>query len=890
MAKPKKLEEYKKKRHFDRTPEPAGADTPAKTENTFVVQKHDATRLHYDFRLAIDGTLKSWAVPKGPSLNPNDKRLAVRTEDHPLEYANFEGNIPAGSYGAGEVMVWDRGTFQLEGKGSALQQIERGEIKFSLNGEKLHGSFVIVKLKNSQKGNEWLMIKHKDAAVDPHWNIDDHDGSVLTGRVLDEIKAEEPPKREPTPLHAAELEGAKKAPMPARVGVMLATPSAHAFSDPNWLFEIKWDGVRALAFIENAKLTLRARSGSDITSHYPELSALPASLSAQQALVDGEIAVLDARGHSDFEMLQERMHVRNPSQNLISQYPVVYFAFDLIYCDGYDLRAAPLLARKQLLQRLLHNSDRIRFSDHQLEKGKELFELAKQTELEGIIAKRIDSRYVSERSMNWLKLKTSKTLDAVVGGWTAPRGAGAPLGSLLLGLYVGKKLKFIGHAGSGFNQQTHKEVAEKLKELATNKAPFEETPETNEKPTWVRPNLVARVRFSGWTQEDRLRHPVFIGLRYDANPQECRWESEVATSEPERNPAREQAPRNAPNVVRAPSVIGKVLSSKAQIEAELFKGREENITLEIEGKRFRLTHLNKVYFPESGFTKRNLIAYYYRMAGFLLPFLKDRPLVLRRYPDGIKGQAFFQKNMNESLGLPDWFQTVPIDSESKGQQMPYAVANDRASLLYLTGLGCIDHNPWSSRYPDLEHPDYFFYDLDPSDGTEFSVVVTIAKALFEKLQELKLNVFLKTSGATGIHLYLPVEPVYTYEQLRTFAEIVARIVSAEHSKLVTNERTVSKRPPGRVLIDVQQNAQGRPLAAPYVVRAFPKAPVSTPLQAEELRANLKPEKLNIEAVPVRLEHKGDLWADFWTKKQRLDDAIERLSSEMAPGRSRKTAI
>jgi bifunctional non-homologous end joining protein LigD len=884
MAKAKKLEEYKKKRQFNRTPEPAGGDVPAKTENTFVVQKHDATRLHYDFRLAIDGTLKSWAVPKGPSLNPNDKRLAVRTEDHPLEYANFEGNIPEGSYGAGEVMVWDRGTFQLEGKGDGLQQLGKGEIKFSLNGEKLRGSFVIVKLKNSQKGNEWLMIKHKDAAVDPNWEIEEHDGSVLTGRVLEEIKAEEAPKREPTPLHAAELDGAKKAPMPARMGVMLATPSDRIFSDPNWLFEIKWDGVRALAWIEDGKLTLQARSGSDITSHYPELGGLPGAISARQAIIDGEIAVLDARGHSDFEMLQERMHVRTPAQRLVSQYPVVYFAFDLVYCDGYDLRAVPLVARKQLLQRSLHSSERIRYSDHQLEKGKELFELAKQNELEGIIAKRIDSRYVSERSTNWLKLKTSKTLDAVVGGWTASRGAGAPLGSLLLGLYEGKKLRFIGHAGSGFDNKTHKEVSEKLKDLKTSKAPFEEAPETNEKPTWVKPELVARVRFSGWTQENRLRHPVFMGLRDDANPEECRWESEVATTEAEPNKVSE-----APNVVRAPQIVGKVLSTKSQIETELFKGRTETITLEIEGKRFRLTHLNKVYFPESGFTKRNLIAYYYRMADFVLPFLKDRPLVLRRYPDGIKGQAFFQKNMNDSLGLPDWFQTVPIDSESKGQQMPYALANDRASLLYLTGLGCIDHNPWSSRYPDLEHPDYFFYDLDPSDGTEFAVVVTIAKALYEKLRELKLNVFLKTSGATGIHLYLPVEPVYTCEQLRTFAEIIARMVSAENPKLVTNERTVAKRPAGRVLIDVQQNALGRPLAAPYVVRAFLKAPCSTPVQPEELRSTLKPEKLNIESVPSRVKEKGDLWGDFWKKKQRLEPAIELLSGEMGAKRVRKSS-
>ncbi|MGB7437940.1 MAG: DNA ligase D [Candidatus Acidiferrum sp.] len=876
MSKPRKLEEYRKKRQFDHTPEPSGAEAGGQTENTFVVQKHDAARLHYDFRLAIDGTLKSWAVPKGPSLNPNDKRLAVQTEDHPLDYANFEGNIPKGSYGAGEVMVWDRGTFQLEGKGNALQQLQRGEIKFSLNGEKLHGSFVIVKLKNSQKGNEWLMIKHKDAAVDPNWDIDAHDGSVLTGRVLEEIKTEEAPKHGPTPLHAADLDDARKATMPARMGVMLASIGDHPFSDPNWLFEIKWDGVRALAWIDNGELKLRARSGSDITSHYPELAELPQAFSGHQAILDGEIAVLDSRGHSDFEKLQERMHVRNPSQTLISQYPVVYFAFDLLYCDGYDLRSSPLLERKQLLQRLLHTSDRIRYSDHQLEKGKELFELAKQNELEGIVAKRFDSRYVSERSTNWLKLKTAKTLDAVVGGWTAPRGAGLPFGSLLLGLYQGDQLQFIGHAGSGFNAETHKQIVEKLEALETKKCPFEKVPETNEKATWVSPRLVARVRFSSWTQEKRLRHPVFQGLRDDAKPHDCQVETEVTATD---SPAAQ--PERRPQVVHAPPVVGKVLSSKAQIEAELFKGHAENITLELDDKRFRLTHLNKIYFPESGYTKRDLIAYYYRMADYVLPFLKDRPLVLRRYPDGIKGQAFFQKNMNDSLGLPEWFKTVPVDSESKGQQMPYAIANDRASLLYLTGLGCIDHNPWSSRYPDLAHPDYFFFDLDPSEGADFSVVVKIAQAVYEKLQELGLNVFLKTSGATGIHLYLPVEPIYTYEQLRTFAEIVARMVSAEHSKLVTNERTVAKRPVGTVLIDVHQNAEGRPLAAPYVVRAFPMAPVSTPLLPSELRPTLKPEKLNIKTMPARLKEKGDLWAGFWKKAQRLDDAINRLSGGIA---------
>ena len=896
-----KLEEYRRKRRFDRTPEPSGAPEPAAGKikdgsspaakrtrlpkpklpqlevrpgaehgDTFVVQKHRATRLHYDFRLAIDGTLKSWAVPKGPSQSHADKRLAVMTEDHPLDYGNFEGKIPEGNYGAGTVMVWDRGTFQLEGHLDALKQLEKGEIKFSLNGEKLRGSFVLVKLKQSEKGNEWLMIKHKDAAEDSSWNIDEHDGSALTGRTIEEIKEELPPKRQPIPIQAAEVQSARKGAMPSRVEPMLATLADRPFSDPNWLFEIKWDGVRALARIENGALTLRSRNSIDITKRYPEMAFLPAALAARQAILDGEIVALDAQGRGDFERLQERMHVRAPSENQVAQIPVVYFAFDLLYCDGYDLREAPLLDRKQLLQRLLYTSDRIRYADHQLEHGNELFDLAAQNGLEGVVAKRADSPYVSDRSSYWVKLKITKTVDAVVGGWTEARTSALPLGSLLLGLYQSKKLRFIGHVGSGFDAKKLKELSSRLKELAAPACPFVAVPETNEKPSWVSPALVARVKFSGWTQERALRHPVFIALREDARPADCQWENEVAFAEP----------AAAPAVVRAPEVVGRVLSSKNEIEAELFKGRLETVTIELDGKRLRFSNLNKVYFPESGYTKRNLLAYYYRMSDFILPFLRDRALVLRRYPDGIKGQAFFQKDVRE--GLPEWFKTVPVDSEHRGEVIQYATANDRTSLLFLTGLGCIDHNPWSDRYEDVDHPDYFFFDLDPSDGTEFSVVVTIARAVHEKLEELRLVSFLKTSGATGIHIYLPVEPVYTYEQLRTFGEIIARTVTAEHPNLITSERIVAKRPAGRVLIDVQQNAHGRPLAAAYSVRAFPQAPVSAPLLPRELRPGLRPETLNISTVFARLKEKGDLWADFWKRRQRLEQAIELLSERMPP--------
>src|SRR6202158_1030819 len=654
-----KLGEYQRKRRFDRTPEPSGVPEPlagkvqdkpspavkrtrlpkpklpqlevrpgAEHGDTFVVQKHRATRLHYDFRLAIDGTLKSWAVPKGPSQSAADTRLAVQTEDHPLDYANFEGKIPEGNYGAGTVMVWDRGTFHVEGNLAALKQLEKGEIKFSLNGEKLKGSFVLVKLKQSEKGNEWLMIKHKDGAEDSSWNIDEHDSSALTGRTIEEIKEELPPKRKPCLIHPSELQGARKSAMPSRVEPMLATLTDRPFSDPNWLFEIKWDGVRALARIENGALALRSRTGVDIDQRYPELASLPDALAARQAILDGEIVALDAQGHSSFERLQERMHVRAPSESLVTQIRVVYFAFDLLYCDGYDLREAPLLERKQLLQRLLYTSERFRYADHQLEHGKELFALAEQNGLEGIVAKRADSPYVSDRSPYWLKLKITKTVDAVVGGWTEARTPALPFGSLLLGLYQGKKLRFIGHVGSGFDAKKLKELSSRLKELAAPACPFHAVPETNEKPSWNSPALVARVKFSGWTQEHSLRHPVFLALREDARPTDCQWENEVATA----------APPAAPTVVRAPEIVGRVLNTRAEIENELFKGRSETVTIELDGKRLRLSNLNKVYFPESGHTKRNLLAYYYRMADFILPFLRDRALVLRRYPDGIKGQ------------------------------------------------------------------------------------------------------------------------------------------------------------------------------------------------------------------------------------------------------------
>ena len=893
-----KLDEYRRKRHFEHTPEPAPAKPAPAGDGTFVVQKHAATRLHYDFRLAIDGVLKSWAVPKGPSLNPADKRLAVQTEDHPMGYANFEGIIPRGNYGAGSVMVWDRGTFVVEGSVSADRQCARGEIKFSLQGEKLRGSFVLVKLQRSEKGNEWLMIKHQDDAVDPRWNIEEHDGSVLTGRTLEEIAEERPARQQANPMQPAEVHGARKAAMPANLAPMLATLIERPFSNPEWLFEVKWDGVRTLAWMDKHKIRLRSRAQNEVTTQYPELAALPEALSARQALIDGEIVVLDERGGSDFGRLQQRMNVRSPSPQTLAQFPVTYYVFDLLHCDGYDLRQAPLLERKKLLRHLLRPHNLVRFSDHEAGRGEELFALAQQNGLEGVIGKRAASRYVSARSKDWVKIKATKSLDAVIGGWTAPRGSRSKLGSLLLGLYAGDTLRFIGHAGSGFNEKTLKNVAKDLQKHEAAVCPFDKKPQTNEKAFWTKPTLVARVRFQGWTHDKHLRAPVFLELEPDIRARDCRWEDHLVQPAPpvapetaseeseaprENTPAAPAEPEAQPAVPR-PHAKAKANSKTAaydltatpDIEEELFHGHRQEVTLDLQGKRFRLTHLDKVFFPESGYTKRDLLAHYYRTSAYILPFLKDRPMVLRRYPNGIAGEAFFQKDVRE--GLPDWLETAAIPSEGKREKVHYVLANDLAALLYLTNLGCIDHNPWSSRSDDIEHPDYFFFDLDPSEGTGFSTVVTVARALHLQLSQLGVSVFLKTSGATGFHLYVPVERGYTYEQLRMFAEIVAQLVSAKHSSLITSERIVAKRPAGRVLIDVSQNGLGRPLASAYSVRAFPKAPVSTPVLPAELHASLRPDIFNLRTISGRLASKGDLWADFWASRQRIEDALDRLNA------------
>ena len=887
-----KLSEYRQKRRFEKTPEPRGK-VDAKDQKVFVVQKHAARRLHYDLRLEVGGVLKSWAVPKGPSLNPDDKRLAVHVEDHPFDYRTFEGTIPEGNYGAGEVIIWDQGTYEPEGAESAARQIERGELKFRLHGQKLNGSFVLVKLKRSQKGNDWLLIKHRDEDADPLWNVEEHGESVVSGRGISKRKpAREAVAASPAP---ASLPGARSAPMPASVPVTLATLQDKAFSDPNWLFEIKWDGVRTLAFLDGGKVRLVSRTGRDVTSEYLEFQQLAGNVRANTAILDGEIVALEENGRSNFQKLQNRIGVSNPSQKLLDTIPLTYYVFDLLYCNGFDIRSSPLLARKELLQQILAGDERVRYSGHQLEKGKELLAAAKAQGLEGIIGKQVESPYSGARSPFWLKFKIVDELDAVVIGWTAPRRTRQYFGALVLGLYDGKELKFIGSAGTGFSEKSQQQILQELQKIKAGAAPIQPVPKLREHVEWVKPEMVVRVKYANWTDDNHLRAPVFLGIRKDTTPEQCTFDAAKpahGTPEQPAKPARVQAPPS-PSSKRSPGQTPLPASPKAKTPAadaaleEIASGKSESLRIEIDGRTLNLSNLNKIYFPESGLRKRDLLAYYYRVAHLIVPFLKDRPLVMRRYPDGITGESFFQKEAPSPL--PDWMPTATVYSDERGGDMLYVMANDRPSLLFMTNLGCIDHNPWSSRADSQDRPDYLFFDLDPTPGTPFSTVLRVARAIFRVVRSTGLKCYLKTSGATGFHIFIPLEPRYTYEQSRTFAEIISRMVAAELPQDTTLERSVRKRPQGRVLLDALQNAKGKPLASVYSVRAEAGAPVSTPVTPQELEGDIEPQKWSLRTMDARIREVGDLWKDFWNRRQTLDKALAALSRELSKDSGAKNA-
>ncbi|HMI51613.1 MAG TPA: DNA ligase D [Candidatus Saccharimonadales bacterium] len=871
------LGEYRKKRPRGKSPEPRGGK-PSPDQNSFVVQRHDATRLHYDFRLEMDGVLKSWAVPKGPSLNPSDKRLAVQTEDHPLDYGGFEGTIPEGNYGAGEVILWDSGTYDLEGGTPGPEQIRKGELKFTLHGEKLNGSFVLVKLRNSRKQNEWLLIKHKDNFVHADWEIADHDRSIKTGKPPG-------PPRHPhrtnssgaAPASARNLTNAARASIPEQFQPALASLADKPFSSDDWIYEIKWDGIRALAVVKDGTTELIARSGRRITAEYPELSTLARNVRVRQAVLDGEIVVLDEKGRSDFQRLQSRFGVVHPSVKLQSDSPPTFYLFDVLYCDGYDVRRAPLVERKELLRKIIAVNEQVRVSEHQVGNGIALFDVAIRSGLEGLIAKRLDGPYPAGRTSSWLKFKPVREVDAVIGGWTDPRGSRAYFGSLLLGLYDKAALRFIGGVGTGFPQALEKELFERLQKIALNRSPFSPVPRTREQAHWVEPELVARVGYAEWTSDDQLRQPRFLGIQPDRDARDSTLSKEKAPPVAERTSAKE-----TPKTKEQAPAAGHSPKSSSAIAALIEKDQQEQLRFEVNGRHLTLTHLNKVYFPQAEFTKRDVLSYYARVSPFVLPFLKDRPLVLHRYPNGISGNAFYQKEAGESI--PDWIQTVEIFSETKRHNVDYFLINDLASLLYLTNLGCIEHNPFSARSDDLEKPDYMFVDLDPTEGTDFSRVVRAAQAVGKVLVRARLKFFTKTSGATGLHLFVPISRRYGFDHVRAFLEIVARMAMDQEAELLTRTHRVQDRPKNTVFVDVRQNSYGQSLASVFSLRPREGAPVSTPLAWNELSSRLRPAQWTLRSVLADLPRRAKLWAPFFDYSQTLEAAVAALEkSERPPG-------
>lgn len=847
------LKEYARKRNFKATPEPAPKSVHEKGNDRggfFCVQRHDATRLHYDFRLEVGGVLVSWAVPKGPSLDPARKALAMKVEDHPFDYGTFEGNIPKGNYGGGSVMLWDTGTYDVLGDAPVQEQLDRGDFKFELLGTKLKGSFAIVHMKHAGKGNEWLLLKKKDEYALPGYDINQFAWSVATKRTQDEIAENvEAPQ-------LAEYQGARKAAAPADLQPMFATAVTKPPTGPNWLFEIKWDGVRALCLIKDGKLRMQSRRGNRCEQQYPELADLPGHVHAKTAWLDGEICVLDADGRARFQNIQPRIGA-NPGAvgRLAETAPATLFLFDILYADGYDLRGVALEDRKKLLNMLVVPDDRIRISEAFDTGGEQMFEAARQMGLEGILAKDRRSTYESARSSLWQKVKVSNEQEFVIAGFT--KGERDYFGSLVLGVHENGKLRHAGQVGTGFDQKLMKTIYEGLEPLITKTCPLSPKPKIKDV-TWVKAQLVCQVRFLEWTHEGMLRAPVFVALRDD------KASDEVIREEPM-------------ELVDEPKLINpEPVAAEAKLD---LKGKEA--ALDIDGHRLKFTNLDKLYFPKDGWKKRDLLAFYDAVSEYLLPHLKDRPLSLKRYPNGIAEEFFFQKNA--STHFPEWMRCEPILEHGGTKLNHYPLANDRASLLYLVNLGCIDQNPWMSRVGNLEHPDWMLLDLDPVE-TSFDQIVEATLLVREVLADVGLQGYPKTTGGDGMHIYVPLDPEYSFEQVRSFAEILAHMAIDRAPDLFTTPRSVDKRKKERVYFDYLQIGTGKTIAAPYVVRAYDGAPVATPLDWKEVRRGIRPHDFRIDNSPERFRGVGDLFAPVLQGGQRLEDALERVSGKAAPAK------
>jgi bifunctional non-homologous end joining protein LigD len=893
------LTEYKKKRSFRETPEPVGGKATGK-KLQFVIQKHDASRLHYDFRLEVRGVMKSWAVPKGPSLNPADKRLAMMVEDHPLDYKNFEGIIPEGNYGAGTVIIWDEGYYEpVEDVGDKKEQerymaaaLKKGSVKIRMHGSKLKGEFALV-LTKGRGENSWLLIKHRDEFASDE-DILEEDASVRSGKTIDEMAGDSKAKRwksnrtssasakSPsrkrnktmktsgaqkqidTASILASVKKKKKSTMPADIKPMLATLVDEPFEEPGWLYEVKWDGYRAISYLKGGDIDIRSRNNKDFNKKfYPVFGAL------QQwgidAVVDGEIIVVDKNGQPDFNALQEW---RSEADGQL-----IYYVFDVLWLDGYDLMSVPLSERKQILEKMIPAGSIIRLSENFDTGATEFFAQADKMGLEGIMAKKSDSVYKPDsRSKGWLKIKTKQHQEAIIAGYTINENSKKSFSALLMGVYEGDELVFIGPVGTGFTAGMQTEILKKLKPLQTTKCPFAVEPDYNKpsrfrpKPpkaevVWVKPQVVAEVTYRAKSSDGSMRHPSFKGLRDDKKASEVKMERAV----PVEKIVPDAQPKTAgKNIITPPEDNGR---------KTLLNPTDETQVRKIDGHELKFTNLSKVFWPEEGFTKRDMLNFYYQVAPFMLPYMKDRPQTLNRFPNGIYGKSFYQKDVTGKV--PSWIETYKYFSEGDQREKHFLVASDESSLMYIASLGCIEMNPWSSTVQKPDHPDWCVLDIDPDKKTTFDQVVEAANVTKEILDAIGVESYCKTSGSTGLHIYVPLGAKYTYEDSKEFARAIVKVVNAQLPNTTSIERKVSDRG-GKMYLDFLQNRPQATVAGPYSLRPKPGAPVSMPLHWEEVKKGLSIRDFNIQNAMTRLKREGDLFKGVLGKGIDIDNALVKL--------------
>jgi bifunctional non-homologous end joining protein LigD len=836
-----RLTPYRAKRSLERTPEPAGSIRERPEDGgLFVVHKHAARRLHYDLRLEMEGVLRSWAVPKGPSYDSADKRLAVLVEDHPLEYGDFEGLIPAGNYGAGAVIVWDRGRWvPLE---DPIEGLSKGKLLFELQGIKLRGVWTLVKLKKGE--NEWLFIKERDGYTASTESLSDQ--SVLSGLTVEDLKAGRTPAQD-IRAELTRLGVLQREVIAATLRPMLAEAQEEPFNAPGWLFELKLDGYRTLASRDQTARLL-SRNGNDLSACFPEILQALKALPFERVLLDGELVALDDRGRPNFQRLQQRAQLRRALDigHAVVDCPVTFYAFDLLAFDGFDLRALPLSTRKRLLQRVVPSAGVIRYLDHFEDDGIVLYHQVQKLGLEGIVAKRGDSPYKSGRSPAWIKIRTRRTEDFVVVGFTEPKGGRSGFGALHLGSYHNGELRYSGRAGSGFSEKQLSEVRQTLQSLLRKSAPCSGPLPQGDGTRWVEARLVCEVEYTERTEEGLLRQPVFLRFRDDKKPEEC-----IASGEAGKRGSGDVEPEPRRNPPRG-KTTGKVERSDPSTE---------------------FTNLKKVFWPQEGYTKGDLIEYYRNVSRWILPYLIDRPVVLTRFPDGIAGKSFFQ--VDAPRFVPEWIRTERRWSEQAQREIDHFVCDDEASLLYLVNLGTIPLHIWSSRTGDIEHPDWCVLDLDPK-GAPFTDVVRVAEVAHALCQEIGLPCLVKTSGSSGLHLMIPLGGQCLHDHGRSLGELLARLIAAELPEIATLARQVSRRE-GKVYVDYLQNGAGRLIVAPFSARPLPGAPVSMPLQWPEVTPQLDIKAFTIANAAERMRKlKRDPLRELLDLQPDISAALERL--------------